>query len=83
MLPALLKSYENNKTDAADKSLEASMKLLSAWDKNTSATSVATTLAIEWGDKIWPTILRGSGANDASGQVEKTYQFAASASGQA
>lgn len=80
LIPALLKAYEAHKNEAAYQSLEAPMRLLAAWDKNASVTSVATTLAIEWGEKVWPTIQRKSGADDKADQVEKTYRFAATAS---
>jgi acyl-homoserine-lactone acylase len=79
LLPALLKAYENNKTNAAYQSLEAPIKILAAWDKNSSATSVATTIAVEWGEKVWRTAQRSTGENDKLDQVEKTYRFAATA----
>lgn len=80
LVPALLKAYEDNKTDAVFESLEMPMKILAAWDKNTSETSIATTLAVEWGQKLWPTIIKGTGEEDTSDQVEKTQHFAATAS---
>ena len=56
------------------------IKLLTAWDRNATAESVATTLAIEWGSKLWPTILRGSGdPEEDPDQVEKAKRFAAKA----
>jgi acyl-homoserine-lactone acylase len=80
LLPALLKAYEGNKTDLKYQSLESPIKLLSAWDKNSAANSVASTLAIEWGQKIWPTAQRPMGDDDKLDQVEKTYRFAVNAS---
>ena len=80
LVPALLKAYENNKTDAAYQSLDAPMKELAAWDKNSSVSSIAVTLAIEWGQKIWPTIQRPINDEDKLDQVEKTYRFTANAS---
>jgi acyl-homoserine lactone acylase PvdQ len=79
LVPALLKAYGNHQTEAAYESLQEPMKLLAAWDKNTSETSIATTLAIEWGEKIWPIIQRPSGKDDTLDQVEKTHRFATNA----
>ncbi len=79
LMPALLKAYGDHKNEAAYQTLDAPMKLLAAWDKNTSATSVATTLAIEWGEKIWRNAQRNMGDDDKLDQVEKTYRFASTA----
>ena len=79
LIPALIKAYEAHKTEVAYQLLDVPMKLLAEWDKNSSEKSVATTLAIEWGEKIWPTIQRKTGADDKADQVEKTYRFAATA----
>ena len=80
LIPALLKAWESNQTDPAYQSLVEPIKLLTAWDRNATAESVATTLAIEWGSKLWPTILRGSGdPEEDPDQVEKAKRFAAKA----
>jgi len=79
LVPALLKAYESLKKDTAYQLLEEPIKLLAAWDKNSSETSVATTLAIEWAQRIWPIILRSTGENDIADQVEKTNRFAETA----
>jgi acyl-homoserine-lactone acylase len=77
LVPALLKAYGNmNAGDADHALLKEPMQLLSNWDKNTGVNSVATTLAIEWGQKLMPTIMRSTRDGD---QVEKTKQFAAEA----
>ncbi len=78
LIPALLKAYESNKNDAAYTMLDAPMKILAAWDHNSSETSIATTLAIEWGQRVWPVIQRPAGDDDKLDQVERTYRFAAS-----
>ncbi len=82
LLPALFKAYQGKETDPAFQSLIAPMKVLTDWDRNSSESSGATTLAIEWGEKIWPIILRGSGDPDESPDVvEKTKRFAEKAPG--
>ncbi|MES2330893.1 MAG: penicillin acylase family protein [Bacteroidota bacterium] len=79
LIPALLKAYEDQKTNPAYQSLAAPVKILAEWNRNSSETSVATTVAIEWAQKIWPTILRGTGAGENTDQVDKTKYFAATA----
>ncbi len=80
LLPALLKAFESVQTDAAYQALAEPIKVLAAWDKNSSASSIAETVAIEWAQKIWPTIQRGTGPDDTADQVEKSKRFAATAS---
>jgi acyl-homoserine-lactone acylase len=49
LLPALFKDYDTlMPTDPQKKKLEAPIHYLRLWDKYSSTTSVATTLAIEW-----------------------------------
>lgn len=83
LLPALLKAYENQKADATYQPLSAPVQLLTGWDKNSAVNSVATTIAIDWAQRIWPTILRGTGPDDTPDQVEKTKRFAATATNDA
>ncbi|MDB5018663.1 MAG: acylase [Mucilaginibacter sp.] len=51
MLPPLLKAY-NTAPDSIKQLLWKPIKALQQWDKNTSANSVATTVAIEWGTLV-------------------------------
>jgi len=73
LVPALLKAYKENKDTYTD--LAEPMMILGDWDHNVSETSIATTLAIEWAQKLWPEILKGEYENDPSDQVEKPYIF--------
>jgi acyl-homoserine-lactone acylase len=77
LLPALLNAYEKTKTDTVYKLLEEPIKLLTDWDKHSSETSVATTLAIEWGQKILPLIMKSRDEEDETDQVDKAKRFAA------
>jgi acyl-homoserine-lactone acylase len=79
LLPALLNAWDKHKTDTLYKTLEAPIKLLSAWDKHSSEASVATTLAIGWGEKILPRIMKSQDDADESDQVDKAKRFAANA----
>jgi acyl-homoserine-lactone acylase len=83
LMPALIKAYNDQKNNPDYLSLAEPMKLLTAWDKNSSANSVATTLAIDWGEKIWRDAQRSIGTDDKLDQVEKTKRFAATATPQA
>ena len=79
LIPALLKSFEENKTNAAYQSLTEPMKLLAAWDKNSSATSVPATLAIEWAQKLSADIRKVYIEEGEADQVQKTQIFAKTA----
>ncbi|NCI48678.1 acylase [Sediminibacterium roseum] len=80
LIPALLDAFQKKKNDTVYQPAETAIALLREWDRNSSETSIATTIAIEWAQRIWPAILRGKGADDKSDQVDKTKNFAATAS---
>ncbi len=80
LLPPLLNAFENSKGDTAYKSLEEPIKLLNEWDKHSAESSIATTLAIEWGQKILPVIMKHQDEEDETDQVDKAKSFAATAS---
>lgn len=79
LVPALVQAYQQKQNDTAYQSAEAAIALLRDWDRNSAESSVPTTLAIEWAQRLWPTIQRGTGADDTNDQVEKTKRFAATA----
>jgi acyl-homoserine-lactone acylase len=79
LLPALLNTFEKNKTDTLYKRLEEPIKILADWDKHSSETSVATTLAIEWGQKILPVFMKSIDEEDETDQVDKAKRFAENA----
>jgi acyl-homoserine-lactone acylase len=57
LLPPLFKAYDDlPQNDPLKKELERPIHLLQLWDKNASASSVATTLAVEWAFKLAPKI---------------------------
>jgi acyl-homoserine lactone acylase PvdQ len=78
LVPALINSYENkmNKSDTAYLQLKDVMDVLKKWDYRSAEISVATTLAITWGEKLLPLLYKVKIAADA---VEKTKYFAANA----
>ncbi len=80
LIPALVKAYKTYNSDTAYTSLGAAIKILSEWDKNTSKKSVATTLAIEWAQKLLPVIMKGLQDDENADQVEKFSRFSVNAS---
>ncbi len=80
LIPALVKAYTVEAKDPAYGELAVPMTLLNNWDRHANESSVATTIAIEWAQKIWPAVMRGSGDPEESpDQVEKTKRYAAKA----
>jgi acyl-homoserine lactone acylase PvdQ len=80
LVPALVNAFEKNisKTDSLYAQLNDAIIILKNWDLHSGENSVATTLAVEWGQKIFRSIMRSEGAD----QVEKTNHFAATAAAQ-
>ncbi|MGB4844022.1 MAG: penicillin acylase family protein [Ferruginibacter sp.] len=78
LIPALVNQYEKNvlTADTIYPHLKEVMETLKAWDFRSSEKSIATTLAVEWGQKLLPAISR---IKDSGDQVEKTKAFAANA----
>jgi acyl-homoserine lactone acylase PvdQ len=83
LLPALNNAWEKKGfiPDSLATDLEAAVGLLKNWERQSEKTSVPTTVAIEWAQRLLPAINRTevAGMPDA-GFVEKTAAFAASAS---
>jgi acyl-homoserine-lactone acylase len=77
-IPALISANEKYGSAPRFASLQAAISLLSAWNRNSSDTSVATTLAIEWAQKLWPAVMRQVVDGDESNQVAKTQLFLSS-----
>lgn len=83
LVPALIKAFENggNPNDLTHTSLKDPVDVLKNWDYRCSENSIATTLAITWGEKILPAVFRTKiTGEDNADIVEKTKQFAATAS---
>lgn len=80
LIPALIQAFEKNVSpgDSLYTQLNEPITVLKNWDLHSGENSVATTLAVEWGQKIFRSIMRSDGAD----QVEKTNHFAATASAQ-
>lgn len=78
LVPALIRSFEKNISvnDSLFTPLREAIAILKNWDYRCSENSVATTLAVMWGEKLPPLISKVKGTDD---QVEKTKYFAANA----
>ena len=78
LVPALISSFEKNISvnDSLFTPLKEAIAILKNWDYRCSENSVATTLAVMWGEKLPPLISKVKGTDD---QVEKTKYFAANA----
>jgi acyl-homoserine-lactone acylase len=82
LIPALLNAFEKKGDfpDSLNGLLAIPMMILKNWDYRSSEISVATTLAIEWGQRLLPSILRVSVVDDEEAdQVDKCRYFAQTA----
>lgn len=78
LIPALLKAYQEKGNAYAE--LKDPIEILKKWDYRSSKSSVATTLAIEWAQKLSSAIQQVYIAAGEKDQVEKTREFAKKAS---
>jgi acyl-homoserine lactone acylase PvdQ len=78
IVPALINAFEKsgNPNDMTHSSLKEPINVLKKWDFRCNETSIATTLAITWGEKILPSIYRTKMPNNETDIVAKTNQFA-------
>jgi acyl-homoserine lactone acylase PvdQ len=81
LVPALVTAFEKsaNQNDTLYAQLKEPVALLKAWDFYAGETSVATTLAIEWAQKLGSAIQQVYIEEGEADQVQKTTQFAATA----
>jgi acyl-homoserine-lactone acylase len=83
LIPALIKAFEKNiiYTDSLYALLIGPVAVLKNWDYRCNENSIATTLAVEWGQKLLPAIFRAKLVEDEEDdQVSRAKQFAATAS---
>ncbi|CAN5772273.1 penicillin acylase family protein [soil metagenome] len=75
LVPALVNAYDKiSKTDSSFANLAAPIAILRSWDLHSDEHSIATTLAIEWGDNI-ARILSSPTYNAGAGMVEAIDKF--------
>lgn len=83
LVPALVKAFERNVRpgDSLFSELKNPVELLKTWDFRCGESSVSTTLAIEWGERLLPAIQKAKGGllDEEADQVQKTKEFTATA----
>jgi acyl-homoserine lactone acylase PvdQ len=82
LVPAVVSSFEKNvrENDTLYNRLYETISVLKNWDFRCGENSIATTLAVEWGQKILPAIFRTKIVEDEEAdQVDKAKYFAATA----
>jgi acyl-homoserine-lactone acylase len=84
LVPALVRQFEKNSTtnDSAYAQLTEPVTLLKNWDFRCAENSIATTLAVEWGQKLLPKMIRSNDGDEYqyTDQVTRTRMFVSSAS---
>lgn len=71
LLPSLYNAYDQA-PDSIKNQLAEPIQVLKQWDKNSSASSVATTLAVEWGTRMMTGLPRATSSEMATYQTERT-----------
>jgi acyl-homoserine lactone acylase PvdQ len=82
LVPALISSFEKNVrgNDTLYNKLYEAISVLRNWDFRCGENSIATTLAVEWGQKILPAIFRTKVVDDEEAdQVDKAKYFSTNA----
>ena len=86
LIPALINAFEKNisANDSMFSTLTEPIAILKNWDMRCGVNSVATTLAIEWGQKLIPKIAKSNDEDEYQyvDQVTKTNRFIAKATPQ-
>jgi acyl-homoserine-lactone acylase len=78
LVPAVIKAFENaSKNDSLYAQLAEPINILKKWDLHSSENSIATTLAVEWGEELLPYITRTADEDEEMDQVTRTKVFAA------
>ncbi len=82
LVPALVSSFEKNVKagDSLYVQLHDAVAVLKQWDFRSGESSIATTLAVDWGRQLMPAIQRARVDDKSADQVERTRKFAAAAS---
>lgn len=79
LIPVLVQSFENIEADSIYNLLAGPIATLKKWDYYSSENSVATTLAIQWAEKLSSSLQRIYIDEGWDDQVSLTKQFAATA----
>lgn len=79
LIPALVNAFEKNvsKTDSLYLRLLNPVMTLKTWDLRCGENSIATALAVEWGQKLIPKMIKSADEYEYVDQVERTNKFIA------
>jgi acyl-homoserine-lactone acylase len=81
LVPLLVNAFENNvpKTDSLYSRLIEPVTTLKNWDLRCGENSIATALAVEWGQKLVPKMIKSADADEYeyADQVKRTEKFIA------
>ena len=84
LVPALIKAWKSRPAgDSLKDRLSGPVSTLETWDLQSGEQSVATTLAIEWGQLLLPTIMKPGSEDEEEDQVTRTKRFSENASSDA
>ncbi|MEY3432550.1 MAG: hypothetical protein RL131_486 [Bacteroidota bacterium] len=70
LLPSLFSANRTAIADNVKADVSKAIQILMAWDRRSSAESVATTIAIHWAERILPLLVRGK-----SGPIDLTFDL--------
>lgn len=79
LIPGLIKKFETSQASDFYSQIAEPINVLRNWDYRTSDTSVATTLAIEWAERIMPSIQSARPKGTDTSFVAKVKTFIATA----
>jgi acyl-homoserine-lactone acylase len=86
LVPALVNAFEKDSSmdDTLYTQLKEPVTLLKEWNRRCGENSVATTLAVEWGQRLLPKMISTNDEDDYQyiDQVTRTRNFASTASGE-
>jgi acyl-homoserine lactone acylase PvdQ len=78
LIPPLVKAFESSISyeDSLFALLVGPIEVLKHWDYKSGESSVATTLAVEWGQRIISSVYRTPASGETEGLVERARKFA-------
>jgi acyl-homoserine lactone acylase PvdQ len=72
MLPSLFSAYESA-NDSLKQSLAGPVKILFQWDRHSNERSVATTLAVEWGTRMFQELPHAQTVEESTCQTDRVW----------
>lgn len=76
LLPALLWDYNSSPASPLKEELKEAIDILAAWDKTSSLTSVATTIAIDWANKLGQVLPRVATMEEGTNAIKRFEDMA-------